>query len=220
MQLQVALDRLSLDEAVRLATSVQEYADVIEVGTSLIKEFGMESVRRMHQALPSTQLLADVKTNDNARYEFELCYAAGADIATVMGAMPDATIQTCVTVAREQGKQVMIDLLATSVGRQQELLKYREAIFGVHVSKDVQEAGGGSGVSIVSRLPDWAVERKVAIAGGIRLDDIPALGERLPTLTVIVGTAISGAADPVAAARAFAAALAPYAKQGELKERS
>ncbi len=220
MQLQVALDRLSLDEAVRLATSVQPYADVIEVGTSLIKEFGMESVRRMRQALPSTQLLADVKTNDNARYEFELCYAAGADIATVMGAMPDATIQTCVTVAREQGKQVMIDLLATSVERQQELLKYREAIFGVHVSKDVQEAGEGSAVSIVSRLPDWAVERKVAIAGGIRLDDIPALGERLPTLTVIVGTAITGAADPVAAARAFATALAPYAKQGKLKERS
>jgi 3-hexulose-6-phosphate synthase len=220
MQLQVALDRLSLDEAVRLATSVQPYADVIEVGTSLIKEFGMESVRRMRQALPSTQLLADVKTNDNARYEFELCYAAGADIATVMGAMPDATIQTCVTVAREQGKQVMIDLLATSVERQQELLKYREAIFGVHVSKDVQEAGEGSAVSIVSRLPDWAAERKVAIAGGIRLDDIPALGERLPTLTVIVGTAITGAADPMAAARAFATALAPYAKQGELKERS
>lgn len=212
MQLQVALDRLSLDEAVRLAASMQQYADIIEVGPSLIKEFGMESVRRMRQVLPHAQILADIKTNDNARYEFELCYDAGADIATVMGVMPDATIQTCVAVASERGKQVMIDLLATTVERQQELLQYREAIFGVHVSKDVQESGSAGTASMVSRLPNWASERKVAIAGGIRLDDIPALGERLPTLTVIVGTAITGATDPVAAARAFATALAPYSK--------
>ena len=66
---------------------------------------------------------------------------------------------------------------------------------------------------MVSRIPSWAVERKVAIAGGIGLNDIAALGERLPTLIVIVGSAITGAADPVAAARAFATALAPYRKE-------
>jgi len=210
MQLQVALDRLSLEDAVRLATSVQQYADWIEVGTSLIKEFGMESVRRMRQALPEAHILADVKTNDNARYEFELCFAAGADIATVMGAMPNATIDTCVTIAREQGKQVMIDLLATSPERQRELLKYREAILGVHVSKDVQESGAEGTTSIVSRLPSWAAEHRIAIAGGIGLEDIPALGKKLPTLTVIVGSAITGADDPIATARTFAAALKPY----------
>ncbi len=210
MQLQIALDRLSLDDAIRLARSTQQYADWIEVGTSLIKEFGMESVRRMHQELPTTRILADVKTNDNARYEFELCYTAGAHAATVMGTAPDATIETCVTVARERGKEVMIDLLATSSERQRELLKYREAIFGVHVSKDVQEAGGKGTASMVSRLPDWAKERHVAIAGGISLEDIPALGARLPNLTVIVGTAITGASDPIAAARKFALALEPF----------
>ncbi|GAC1349333.1 MAG: orotidine 5'-phosphate decarboxylase [Ktedonobacteraceae bacterium] len=215
MQLQVALDRLSLDDALRLAASVQQYADWIEVGTSLIKEFGMESVRRMRQTLFQARIIADIKTNDNARYEFELCYAAGADAATVMGAMPDETIATCVSIARQQGKQVMIDLLATSAERQRELLKYREAILGVHVSKDVQESGTKRTTSMVSRIPDWAAERKVAIAGGIGLDDIPALGVRLPTLTVIVGAAITGAADPAAAARTFAAAIEPYRERKE-----
>lgn len=126
MQLQVALDRLPLDDAVRLATSVQQYADLIEVGTSLTKEFGVESVKRMRQALPRAQILADIKTNDEARYEFELYFAAGADIATVMGTAPNATIKTCLDVARQQGKQVLIDLLETSAERQQELLMYRE----------------------------------------------------------------------------------------------
>lgn len=214
MQLQVALDRLSLEDAVRLATGVQKYADWIEVGTSLVKEFGMESIRRMRQALPQARILADIKTNDNARYEFELCYAAGADAATVMGAMPDTTIETCVSIARQQGKQVMIDLLATSEQRQLELLKYRDAIFAIHVSKDVQELAEGRGtISMASRLPEWAAERKIAIAGGIGLDDIPAIGARLPTITVIVGTAITGASDPVSAARVFAEALAPYRRE-------
>lgn len=213
MQLQVALDRFSLEDAVRLAAGMQQYVDWIEVGTSLVKEFGMESVRRMRRALPQAHILADIKTNDNARYEFELCYAAGADAATVMGAMPDATIETCVSIARQQGKQVMIDLLATSEQRQFELLKYRDAIFAVHVSKDVQESGAGGTISIASRLPEWASERKVAIAGGIGLDDIAAIGARLPTITVIVGTAITGAPDPVSTARVFAEALAPYRKE-------
>jgi 3-hexulose-6-phosphate synthase len=127
-----------------------------------------------------------------------------------MGAMPDATIDTCVTVARERGKQIMIDLLATSSERQQQLLKYQEAIFGFHVSKDVQESSSAQTTSIVSRLPEWARMRKIAIAGGIGRDDIPALGKKLPTLIVIVGSAITGASDPVAAARAFATAIAPY----------
>jgi 3-hexulose-6-phosphate synthase len=212
MQLQVALDRLALEDAIRLAKSVAPYADYIEVGTSLTKEFGVESVKRMRQALPDARILADIKTNDEARYEFELYYAAGADIATVMGSAPDATIKTCLDVARERNRQVMIDLLETSDERQRALLAFREAIFGVHISKDVQEAGGQT-VPIASRLPDWAVGRKVAIAGGIGLADIPALGERLPGLIVIVGSAISGAADPAAAARSFSEALARY--QGE-----
>ncbi|HJT55681.1 MAG TPA: orotidine 5'-phosphate decarboxylase / HUMPS family protein [Ktedonobacteraceae bacterium] len=215
MQLQVALDRLTLDDAVRMATSVEQYADWIEVGTSLIKEFGMESVRRIRQAVPRARILADIKTNDEARYEFELCFASGADAATVMGAAPDATIEICLSAARQQGKQVLIDLLGTTTERQQALLKYRDAIFGVHVSKDVQESGAGSRISIASRLPDWAAEYQVAIAGGIGLDDIPELGARLPSLTVIVGSAITGAADAHSAARAFASAMAPYRQQKE-----
>ncbi len=215
MQLQVALDRLTLDDALRMATSVEQYADWIEVGTSLIKEFGMESVRRIRQAVPRARILADIKTIDEARYEFELCYASGADAATVMGSAPDATVETCLSIARQQGKQVLIDLLGTGAERQKELLKYRDAIFGVHVSKDVQESGAESKISMASRLPDWATEYQVAIAGGIGLSDIPELGARLPSLIVIVGSAITSAADARSAARAFASAMAAFHQQKE-----
>ncbi len=207
------MDRLTIAEATRLATLAAPYADWIEVGTSLIKEFGMESVHQMRSALPEARVLADVKTNDNARYEFELCFDAGADVATVMGTAPDATVELCVTVARERGKAAFIDLLGTRPERQRELLRHRDAIFGIHVSKDVQESGGKGSATMASRLPDWVADVRAAAAGGITLADIPALGERAPRLIVIVGSAITGAADPARAARAFAEALAPHRVQ-------
>ena len=213
MELQVALDRFALEEAIALAQRVEPYADWIEVGTSLIKEFGMESVRRMRAALPQARILADVKTNDNARYEFELCYDAGADAATVMGTAPDATVELCARLARERGKRVLIDLLATSPARQRELLRFEDAILGVHVSKDVQESGGASAASLAERLPDWAATRPVAVAGGIALSDIDALGTRAPAITVIVGSAITGVADPASAARAFSETMKRYHTQ-------
>lgn len=213
MELQVAMDRLSIEEAVRLAKLVAPYADWIEVGTSLIKEFGMESVRQMRSALPEARVLADVKTNDNARYEFELCFDAGADAATVMGTAPDATVELCIAVARERGTSAFIDLLGTSRERQRELLRHRDAIFGIHVSKDVQESDGKGAATMASHLPEWVAEVRAAAAGGITLADIPALGEHAPRLIVIVGSAITGAPDPAAAARAFAQAMEPYRVQ-------
>ena len=95
MNVQLALDRLTIEEAIKMGNIVREYVDWIEVGTSLIKEFGMESVKELRKAFPEKIIVADIKTFDNARYEFEMCYKAGADVATVMGAAPKVSIDTC-----------------------------------------------------------------------------------------------------------------------------
>jgi len=42
MKIQLALDRLSIQDAVKMAKLVETEIDWIEVGTSLIKEFGMQ----------------------------------------------------------------------------------------------------------------------------------------------------------------------------------
>ena len=41
MQIQIALDRIPRADAIRIATAVAPYANVIEVGTSLIKAYGI-----------------------------------------------------------------------------------------------------------------------------------------------------------------------------------
>jgi 3-hexulose-6-phosphate synthase len=200
MKIQLALDRMEIAEAIELTRKVEDSIDWIEVGTSLIKEFGIASIKEMKQAFPNKQILADIKTIDNARYEFELCFEAGADVATVMGVSPLVTIDICMEVANRYHKKVMIDLLNTSDEQKRELRKYKDAIFCEHVSKDQQEESGsqnhGTGQGVFSGF-------QVAAAGGINLDSIEDLAKSLNPAVVIIGSAITKAVNPSEAAAKF-----------------
>ncbi|MFC7441796.1 3-hexulose-6-phosphate synthase [Laceyella putida] len=203
MKIQLALDRMTITEAIHMAEQVDFYVDWIEVGTSLIKEFGMESVRAFRSRFPDKFIVADVKTVDNAAYEFDMCFSAGADAATVMGTSSPATIETCVEMGGRHGRQVMIDLLHTTETQWKALIQYKEAIFCAHVSKDQQEMGKQQPSadqlhSIVKRF--GGLEQKIALAGGINLDSLPALIPIRPDI-LIIGSAITKAFDPVVAAR-------------------
>jgi 3-hexulose-6-phosphate synthase len=203
MRIQLALDRMEIDDAIQLTRKVEQSIDWIEVGTSLIKEFGVTSIKELKKAFPDKTVVADIKTIDNARYEFELCFKAGADVATVMGVSPLVTIDTCMEVANCFNKKVMIDLLNTSKEQKRALMKYKEAIFCDHVSKDEQEESGarnrGTMNSELPRDPSF----ELAVAGGITLESIGQLKKAQNPSVVIIGSAITKAIDPSEAAAKF-----------------
>ncbi|PLS03659.1 3-hexulose-6-phosphate synthase [Neobacillus cucumis] len=203
MKIQLALDRMEIAEAIELTRKVADSIDWIEVGTSLIKEFGVASVKELKRAFPAKTVVADIKTIDNARYEFEMCFESGADVATVMGVSPLVTIVACMEVAQRYNKQVMIDLLNTSAEQKRALMKYKEAIFCDHVSKDEQEISGSQnrGMKNGELLEDPDI--LVAAAGGISLDSIGKLRETLNPAIAIIGSAITKADNPAAAAAKF-----------------
>lgn len=202
MKIQLALDRMEINEAIELTRKVEDSIDWIEVGTSLIKEFGMASVSEMKQAFPAKTIVADIKTIDNARYEFEMCYEAGADVATVMGVSPLVTIDACMEVAKRYNKLVMIDLLNTTEQQKKDLLKYKDAVFCEHVSKDQQEELGASNQGDGnSHLYDPAMT--IAAAGGITLESLDLLRKTLKPSIVIIGSAITKAENPAEAAAKF-----------------
>jgi 3-hexulose-6-phosphate synthase len=203
MKIQLALDRMEVADAIQLTKKVEDSIDWVEVGTSLIKEFGMASVREIKQAFPTKTIVADMKTIDNARYEFELCFQAGADVATVMGVSPLVTIDACMEVAKRYNKQVMFDLLNTSNEQKRELLKYKEAIFCTHVSKDQQEGSGARNRGMKESVLFEGQSVQLAAAGGITLDSLDALRKTLKPAVVIVGSAITKAANPTDAAAQF-----------------
>ena len=196
MDIQVALDRMPLDAAVHLAALVATSTDWIEVGTSLVKQFGEEGIRQIVEASGGTPVLADLKTADDVRYEFEMAFRAGAQAVTVLGAAPEVSIDLAVEVTREHGRELVVDLMGMSESRVEALaerLPHRVRL-APHVSKDAQ----GSGQQVQDLLGAWAKGRRLALAGGITAKDVAGLTDN-PDLTVIVGSAITKAADPLAA---------------------
>lgn len=105
MYIQLALDRMDINQAIQITQQVEKYIDWIEVGTSLIKEFGIKSIEAIKRAFPSKMIVADTKTMDNAVYECNLCFEAGADVMTVMGVAPLMTVEACLKEASIRGKK-------------------------------------------------------------------------------------------------------------------
>ncbi len=79
MKLQLALDDITLEDALSLVRTVRDYIDIIEIGTPFVIEYGMEAVRVMKKEFPEKEILADLKIMDAGDYEAEEALKAGAD---------------------------------------------------------------------------------------------------------------------------------------------
>ena len=207
LQIQIALDRMPLERAVDLTGRVAPCADWIEVGTSLVKQFGMAAVHAVVDAADGVPVLADLKTADDAAYEFARAFEAGAVSATVLGLASDATLHTAAQAAADHGAEAVVDLMETTAERRAALAGCLPAgvVLAAHLGKDAQRTGG----SPLDQLGEWRRGRRVAVAGGLGPADLPALAADGGDLRVIVGSAVTGAEDPSAAARALAAAGRP-----------
>lgn len=198
MKLQLALDRLTKETCIQLATETIDSVDVIEIGTGVIKEYGMPIVREMRQLFPKTCILADMKICDAGKHEARQAFEAGADIVTVMAFASDQTIQDTLHVAKEMNKKTMVDLLEVhSSERVKELDQLGVTLVSLHVGKDTQSKSGfHSGLFSIIDGFDF----NVAVAGGIQLENVAEIVSYCPHY-VIVGSAITGAESPAEAAR-------------------
>src|SRR5690625_7760564 len=69
MKLQLALDRLTEKECLSVLEETKESIDIIEVGTGVIKEYGMSIVRTIRELYPDRLIVADMKTCDAGKHE-------------------------------------------------------------------------------------------------------------------------------------------------------
>jgi 3-hexulose-6-phosphate synthase and related proteins len=192
MKIQLAIDRVSVEEALTILAEVQEFVDIIEVGTSLIKDFGLESVRRIKSEYPDKKILADMKVIDEVEYEFRAAYDAGADIVTIMGAAAPISIAIGQEVAREYNKEYMIDLLEVEQDKLQKLLIYEDAIFAIHLPAD--KKGEGLSTLLEESLSYLGDGKRIATAGGVTLEELPLLHVGQVEIA-IVGGAITKSED-------------------------
>ena len=111
MQIQLALDRLSKEDCIHIIDETKNSIDIVEIGTGMIKKYGISIIQEMKEASGNLPLLADMKTCDDGINEATLAFSSGADIMTVMGFVANKTIIDTLSVAEKYGKRVMIDLL-------------------------------------------------------------------------------------------------------------
>lgn len=214
-KLQVALDLVNLEEALRVASRVAEVCDhsslLLEAGTPLIKAVGMEAVRRLSTTFSDIPIVADMKTVDVGRLEAELAISSGARYTTVLALANDETVAAVVEAAHRLGGKVIADLMcvANPVERALRLVELGVDMLCYHVPIDVQKSGAlnAEAVAAVIRALKDNVGVEVAVAGGIT----PAIASVMASAgadVLVVGRAVYAAPDPGAAAREILEAAA------------
>ena len=194
--LQIAIDRA---ESFGVIAQVRGIADIIEIGTPLLKRFGIGAIATARELCPDTPILADTKTVDAGDLEAEMVLGAGARLMTVLSSTSPATHAAVGKVAARFGAFVVVDTITES--GKPELLP-AGAIFpeafayvGVHSPTDMRVAGDRS-IAHIDAVSD--IRRRgfrVALAGGLGPETLDAVLEVEPEI-VIVGGAITGADDP------------------------
>jgi len=209
MKLQLALDVLTSESAIDLATQTRDYIDIIEIGTPLIKHEGIALVKKMRELFPEKEILVDLKTMDVGEYEADFCFKAGADIVTVLGVSDIDTIHGSIKSAKAHQKKVMVDFINTQ--NKSELAKEVQALgadyIGIHSGIDQQNKGQ-------TPLDDLRVLAKIAdiplvVAGGINLETIDDIAKESPSV-IVIGGAITGAGNPREAARLLSEKIKVY----------
>jgi len=207
--LQLALDFLELSRALQCAREAHRGGVAwIEAGTPLIKSEGLESIRALRREFPKAYLIADLKTLDAGRAEFEAAAKAGANCATVCPTDTDSTILECIEAGKNYGIDVAVDLLGLSGDAAAELARKCEEWgahhVGLHLPIDEQMRGADPAKELKRLRPK--VRIPIAVAGGINsatAASVVAAGADI----VIVGGAISKSADAEGAARTILKAM-------------
>jgi 3-hexulose-6-phosphate synthase / 6-phospho-3-hexuloisomerase len=205
--LQLALDFVDISRALTTAElAVPGGVDWLEAGTPLIKSEGLNAVRELRRHFPQQTIVADMKIMDAGRIEVEAAAKAGANLVDVLGAASDATIAECVQAGKNYGAKIVVDLISVAdpVARAQQVEALGADYITVHVAIDEQMIGRDP-FDLLRRISQ-AVSIPVGVAGGIHSGSAWQAVEAGAGF-VVVGGAITKAADPRQAAQEIRRAL-------------
>jgi 3-hexulose-6-phosphate synthase len=199
--LQVAFDR---PEHLALLPQMREFADIVEIGTPVLKRFGVAAIATARELCPEVPVLADTKTVDGGQFEADMVFGAGAAFMTVLSCASTATHEVVGRRASAFGATVIVDTITES-GKAELLppdVVFPES-FGyvaVHSPTDARLAGSNSTshIDAVRKMHDRGF--RVSLAGGIgpyTLDAVIAVSPEI----VVVGSSITESANPKETAR-------------------
>lgn len=212
--LQVALDIPNWEHIKRVISKLPRSDHlIIEAGTPLIKQYGLDIIGKIKEIKPDTFVVADLKTLDTGDLEARMVVDSGADAVVISGLAPLRTIEKAISEAVKTGIYSVIDML--NVKNPVDLLKELSGagatmpdVVELHRAIDVEELGekyAWGNITEIKRLQSGKGSNSrilVAVAGGIREENAPdALKAGADIL--VVGRGITNAGDVEAASRRF-----------------
>lgn len=198
--LQIALDSQSLSEALETVREVGDIVDILEIGTVLCLQDGMEPVRAIRALYPEKTILADTKCADAGKTVAKNCKDAGADWMTVICC---ATIPT-MKAASQAIDQLQVELYGDWTFDQAEEWKnigIEQVVY--HQSRDALLSGqtwGEKDLEKIKKLIDMGF--KVSVTGGLDVETLDIF-KGIDVYTFIAGRGIAKASDPRQAAVDF-----------------
>ncbi|MFK7800999.1 MAG: orotidine 5'-phosphate decarboxylase / HUMPS family protein [Anaerolineae bacterium] len=203
-RLQLALDNLDLQSALKAVQLAHTHIDIIEVGTTLCLSEGMNAVRTLRTLFPDHTLLADVRIIKAGGVIAKMCFEAGANWVSVMSDATQETLEAVVQTAAAYNGDVQIELNDGWTFEQAHL--WRKLGIGqviLHRSSEVvaeEENWTEAAFETVRKLHNLGF--LVTVTGGISVAEISSFVD-VPVGIFIAGRAIRSANDPAAAAESF-----------------
>jgi len=203
--LQIALDVPNVERVKKIIGELPESDRIIlEVGTPLLKKYGVNIIRDLRKVAKDKFIVADLKTLDVGKVEVDLAFEETADAVVVAGLAAPETIDKFIKEAKRLGIYAIMDLMNVEdpVGKLQSLKQLPDVAI-LHRAIDVEKTGK-TRWDIIKDMQKTFQDKKflVAVAGGITPETAPeALANGADI--IIVGRYITQSKDVERAVREF-----------------
>ncbi len=194
MKLQISFDMENLDDALRIAKDISEYADIIEIGTSLLVKYGIQVITQFKNECPKNTILVDSKIIDRGSTITTILAEANPDWITVMAGTSTRVIHSTAVTAEKSNISVMMDLLDAQSAGQSALEAKNLSVDALLFHQSYEEKDS------LAFIEQWEMVRGntqipifVSVHGG--RETINDIIELKPD-GIVIGTSITQAPDP------------------------
>ncbi|MFQ5759159.1 MAG: bifunctional 5,6,7,8-tetrahydromethanopterin hydro-lyase/3-hexulose-6-phosphate synthase, partial [Candidatus Bathyarchaeia archaeon] len=203
--IQIALDIPSLKRTKRIIEQMPESDRIIlEVGTPLLKKYGVRVIRDLRELARDTFIVADLKTLDVGKVEVDLAFEETADAVVASGLAATETLNKFIYEAKRFGIYAAVDTMNVEdpVQKLRSLKEFPEIVI-LHRAIDVEKTGKPRWY-LIKEMREAFEEKRflVAVAGGITPETAPeALASGADIL--IVGRYVTQSRDVERSVREF-----------------
>lgn len=204
--LQIALDIPNLERNKSIIGCLPESDRIIlEVGTPLLKKYGVKVIRDLREVAKDYFIIADLKTLDVGKVEVDMAFEETADAVVCAGLAAPETIDEFLHESQRLGVYGILDTMNVEnpIAKLKSLKNFPDVVI-LHRPIDVEKSGKLHAWGVIKEIKQTFKDKKflVAVAGGITPQNVQeALG--FGADIIIVGRYITQCRDVERATRDF-----------------